>query len=30
MLDRVQAQWDEIEVPEALVQLANAQGLQEQ
>ncbi len=30
MLDRVQAEWDEIEVPPALVQLANAQGLQEQ
>jgi ABC-type glycerol-3-phosphate transport system substrate-binding protein len=30
MLDRVQAEWDEIEVPEALVQLAEAQGLTEQ
>jgi ABC-type glycerol-3-phosphate transport system substrate-binding protein len=30
MLDRVQTQWDEIEVPEALVQLAAAQGLQQQ
>ena len=29
MLDRVQAEWDEIEVPEALVQLADAQGLME-
>jgi hypothetical protein len=29
-LDRVQAQWDEIEVPEALVQLAEAQGLTQQ
>lgn len=30
MLDRVQKQWDEIEVPAALVQLAEAQGLKEQ
>jgi ABC-type glycerol-3-phosphate transport system substrate-binding protein len=30
MLDRVQTQWDDIEVPEALVQLAAAQGLQQQ
>jgi ABC-type glycerol-3-phosphate transport system substrate-binding protein len=30
MLDRVQAEWDEIEVPPALVQLAEAQGLMEQ
>jgi ABC-type glycerol-3-phosphate transport system substrate-binding protein len=30
MLDRTQAQWDEIEVPPALVQLAEAQGLMEQ
>lgn len=30
MLDRVQTEWDEIEVPEALIQLAAAQGLQEQ
>ena len=30
MLDRVQAEWDEIEVPEALVQLAALQGLQEE
>ena len=29
MLDRVQTEWDEIEVPGALVQLADAQGLQE-
>jgi ABC-type glycerol-3-phosphate transport system substrate-binding protein len=29
-LDRVQAQWDEIEVPEALVQLAEAQGLKQE
>ncbi len=29
MLDRVQTEWDEIEVPEALVQLADAQGLTE-
>jgi ABC-type glycerol-3-phosphate transport system substrate-binding protein len=29
MLDRVQAEWDEIEVPEALIQLADAQGLME-
>lgn len=29
MLDRVQAEWDEIDVPEALVQLADAQGLVE-
>ena len=29
MLDSVQAQWDEITVPEALVQLADAQGLKE-
>ena len=27
MLDRVQKEWDEIEVPGALVQLAEAQGL---
>lgn len=30
MLDRVQKEWDEIEVPQALIQLAAAQGLQEQ
>ncbi len=30
MLDRVQVEWDEIEVPEALIQLADAQGLVEQ
>jgi ABC-type glycerol-3-phosphate transport system substrate-binding protein len=30
MLDRVQAQWDEITVPPALVQLAEAQGLMEE
>jgi ABC-type glycerol-3-phosphate transport system substrate-binding protein len=30
MLDRVQAEWDEIDVPEALIQLAEAQGLKEQ
>jgi ABC-type glycerol-3-phosphate transport system substrate-binding protein len=30
MLDRVQAQWDEIDVPDALVQLANLQGLQQE
>lgn len=29
MLDRVQTEWDEIEVPEALVQLADVQGLME-
>ena len=29
MLDRVQKEWDEIQVPPALVQLAEAQGLQE-
>ena len=29
MLDRVQTEWDEIQVPPALVQLAEAQGLQE-
>jgi multiple sugar transport system substrate-binding protein len=29
MLDRVQAEWDEIDVPEALIQLADAQGLME-
>lgn len=30
MLDRVQAEWNEIEVPEALVELAKAQGLQQE
>ncbi len=30
MLDRVQTQWDEITVPPALVQLAEAQGLKQQ
>ena len=30
MIDRVQAEWDEIEVPAALVELANLQGLQEE
>lgn len=30
MLDRVQKQWDEIQVPPALVQLAEAQGLKQQ
>ncbi len=30
MLDRVQTEWDEIDVPAALVELAGAQGLQQQ
>lgn len=30
MLDRVQTEWDEIDVPQALVQLAEAQGLKQQ
>jgi ABC-type glycerol-3-phosphate transport system substrate-binding protein len=29
MLDRVQTQWNEIEVPEALIQMADTQGLKE-
>jgi len=29
MLDRVQTEWNEIKVPEALIQLADAQGLKE-
>jgi ABC-type glycerol-3-phosphate transport system substrate-binding protein len=29
MLDRVQTEWNEIEVPQALIQLADAQGLME-